>query len=104
MESGSGMREAVRRMQQQLVEARAALAAESVSAEAGGGVVRVVMSGTQECREIVLTPDVLAPEQAEQVQALLVEAVNRALHESRLLAARRLGPLTAGAEAEGSEA
>lgn len=104
MDSRPGMRDAVRRVQQQLVEAQAALAGETVQAEAGDGAVRVLMSGTQECRALTIAPELLAPAQAARLQALLVEAFNRALHESRLLAARRLGPLTASAGGEGAEA
>ncbi|MEW6566835.1 MAG: YbaB/EbfC family nucleoid-associated protein [Chloroflexota bacterium] len=84
----------VQRLQAQLVQAQAELAEETVEASAGGGAVRVVMSGTQECRSVTISPQLLCEEEAELLQDLVILAVNQAVQESRLLAARKLGPLS----------
>jgi hypothetical protein len=51
------------------------------------------MSGTQECHKVEISPELLAEADAEMVQDLVLLAVNQALQDSRLLAARKLGPM-----------
>src|SRR3990170_428188 len=57
------------------------------------GAVRVVMSGTQECHRVVIDPELLAQGDAARLQDLVLLAVNQAIKDSQLLAARRLSPL-----------
>jgi DNA-binding YbaB/EbfC family protein len=83
-------------LQQQLMQTQAALAEESVEASAGGGAVRVIMSGTQECQQVIIDESLLEDGDVEMLQDLILLAVNQAIHDSQALAARRLGPLTGG--------
>ncbi len=85
-----------RKMEAELRIARDDLAGQTVEASAGGGQVRLEMSGTQVCRKVSLAMEGLSPELARKLEILLEEAVNRAIYESQQLAARRLGPLTGG--------
>ena len=91
-----GMMQQLQRMQQQLAEAQEALAEETVTASAGGGAIKVTMTGDQKCREVVIDPALLEDADAEMLQDLVLSAVNLALDESRELAAQRLGPLAGG--------
>lgn len=91
-----GMLQRLQQMQQQIAEAQAALADETVTASAGGGAVRVVMTGDQKCREVVIDPALLQDADADMLQDLVLAAVNLALEQSRQLAAERMGPLTSG--------
>ncbi len=91
-----GMAAQLRRLQEQLKSAQEALAEETVEASAGGGVVSVVMSGTQECREVRLAPHLLRDPGAAKLPEWIRLAVNQAIQDSQALAARRLGPLAAG--------
>jgi nucleoid-associated protein EbfC len=93
---GGGMMAQLQRMQQQLAEAQEALAEETVTATAGGGAIRVTMTGDQKCREVVIDPDLIKDADAEMLQDLVLSAVNLALDQSRELAAQRLGPLAGG--------
>lgn len=88
-----GMAAQLRKLQKDLKEAQAALAEETVEAKAGGGAVRVVMSGTQECRTVTISSDLLTTVDAKRIGELLCLAVNQAIRDSQSLAARRLGPL-----------
>jgi DNA-binding YbaB/EbfC family protein len=90
---GMGM---VQKLQEQLVQAQAELAKEKVEASAGGGAVRVIMSGTQECQQVIIDPDVFKEDDREMLQDLVLLAVNQAIHDSQALAARKLGPLAGG--------
>ncbi len=47
-----GMMQQLQRMQQQLAEAQAKLADETVTATAGGGAIKVVMTGDQKCKSV----------------------------------------------------
>jgi nucleoid-associated protein EbfC len=101
-EGASGLLEMaaqLKRLQDTLRTAQAALAEETVEASSGGGAIRIVMTGTQECREIRIAPHLLVEAEAGRLQELLQLAVNQAIHDSQALAARRLGPL-AGALAD----
>ena len=86
----------LQRMQQQLADAQAALAEETVTASAGGGAIKVTMTGDQKCHEVVIDPALLEDADAEMLQDLVLSAVNLALDQSRDLAAERLGPLAGG--------
>ncbi len=83
-------------LQQQLMKTQEELAEETVEASAGGGAVRVIMSGTQECRQVIIDEALLQDGDLEMIQDLILLAVNQAIHDSQALAARRLGPLTGG--------
>jgi hypothetical protein len=93
---GGGMMQQLQRMQQQLAEAQAKLAEETVTATAGGGAVKITMTGDQKCREVVIDPELLKDADAEMLQDLMLSAVNMALDQSRELASQRLGPLASG--------
>jgi len=92
----SGMLQQFQRLQQQLAEAQEKLAEETVTATAGGGAVKVTMTGDQKCKGIEITPDLLKDADAEMLQDLILSAVNLALDQSRKLAEERLGPITGG--------
>lgn len=96
MSGQGGMMAQLQRMQQQLAETRAKLAEETVTATAGGGAIKVTMTGDQKCRAVVIAPELLKDADAEMLQDLVLSAVNMALDQSRELAAQRLGPLAGG--------
>jgi DNA-binding YbaB/EbfC family protein len=86
----------LQKMQQELAKAQSDLAEQTIEASAGGGAVKVVMSGTQECQSVTIAPSLLESGDASMLQDLVLLAVNQAIQDSQLLAARRLGPLTGG--------
>ena len=83
----------LRDMQKKLEETRQQLAEETIEASSSRGAVRVMMSGTQECRQIVIDTAELEKNDAERLQELIRLAVNQAIKDSQLLAARKLGPI-----------
>jgi len=93
---GGGMMAQLQKMQQQLAEAQERLAVETVTATAGGGAIKVIMTGDQRCQSVEINPDLLKDADAEMLQDLVLSAVNMALDQSRELAAQRLGPLAGG--------
>jgi len=59
------------KMQQQMAELR-------VEATAGGGMVTVTMNGTKQLLSLKIDPDVVAKEDVEMLQDLIVAAINDA--------------------------
>lgn len=93
---GSGLDAQMKKLQEQLIETQEALKGETIEASAGGGAVKVVMSGTQECQSVQIDPDLAGSGDVEMLQDLVLLAVNQAILDSQALAARRLGPLAGG--------
>src|SRR5512144_2768367 len=90
---GGGMMAQLQKMQQQLAEAQEKLAAETVTATAGGGAIKVTMTGDQVCRSVEIDPEIVKDMDAEMLQDLIVSAVNLALDKSRELQQQVMGPL-----------
>ena len=92
----AGMMQQLQRMQQQMEEAQEKLAIETVTATAGGGAIKVVMTGDQKCQSVEISPDLLQDADAEMLQDLVLSAVNMALDQSRELQEKLMGPLAGG--------
>ena len=58
--------------------------------------VKAVVSGSGELREVVISPDVVDPDDIEMLQDLVVAAVGEALRQSEALRNQALGGATAG--------
>lgn len=92
----AGMMQQLQRLQQQMQQAQERLAGETVSATAGGGVVKVLMTGDQKCQSIEIDAAALKDMDAEMLQDLVLTAVNLALDKSRELQQQVMGPLAGG--------
>ncbi len=71
----------------------------TVEGSAGGGVVKVTMSGKQVVESVTIDPE--AMEDAELLQDLVAAAVNDAFARTQKLAAEKMGPLTGGLKIPG---
>jgi DNA-binding YbaB/EbfC family protein len=88
-----GMMQRIQRLQQQLAEAQERLAKETVTATAGGGAVKVIMTGDQKCQSVEIDPVLLKDADAEMLQDLVLATINLALDKSRELQQQVMGPL-----------
>ena len=61
-------------MQEKAAEIQAGLARVEVEGQAGGGLVRVTLSGKAELKRIALDPSLMKPEEREIVEDLIVAA------------------------------
>jgi hypothetical protein len=66
-------------MQQQLLEAQTKVAAQTVEGQAGGGVVRVTMTGGFEFTSVRIDPDAVDPADVEMLQDLVLAAIRDAV-------------------------
>ncbi len=93
---GGGMMAQIKRLQEQMAVAQEQLAIDTVTSSAGGGAVKVTMTGDQHCKEVIIDPEMLKDADAEMLQDLILSAVNLALDDSRKMAEEKLGPLAGG--------
>ena len=87
------MRQA-QQLQNRLAKAQEELESMTVEGSAGGGVVRVTMTGKQEVTEVVIEPE--AGEDIDLLQDLVAAAVNDAFTRTQELAAEKMGAVTGG--------
>ena len=88
-------------MQANMAKAQAELAETTVEGSAGGGAVVIVLTGTQDLKDIRIKKDAVDPDDVETLQDLVRAAFNDALTKSRELASQRLGSVTGGLKIPG---
>ena len=91
-----GMMKKAQAMQAQLQEAQDALARLDVEGQAGGGLVKVTLSGKGEMKAVAIDPSLLAPAEKEMVEDLVLAAYNDAKGKADRLAAEKMQSLAAG--------
>jgi nucleoid-associated protein EbfC len=93
---GNPMMAQIQKLQQQMAEAQEKLAVETVSVTAGGGAIKVTMTGDQVCKSVEIDADFLKDADAEMLNDMVLTAVNLALEKSRELQQQMMGPLAGG--------
>ena len=85
------MLEQAQAMLEQQQEAQEKLKSERVEATAGGGMVKVVMTGDLCVETLTIDPDAVDPEDVEMLQDLVVAALNEALRSAEELQQNAMG-------------
>lgn len=67
---------------------------QTVEAEAGGGMVKVVANGKQRVVEIKIDPEVVNPQDIEMLQDLMIAAVNKAIDNAQEMVAQAINKVT----------
>jgi DNA-binding YbaB/EbfC family protein len=76
----------LQQLQEQMAKVQEDLSAKSVSAESGGGMVKVTVNGKQQVIKVEIEKEVIDPNEREMLEDLIVAAVNRAIERSKELA------------------
>ncbi|MDR2166327.1 MAG: YbaB/EbfC family nucleoid-associated protein [Clostridiales bacterium] len=79
------------KMQKKMEDAQAQLEEQTLEVSAGGGVVKVVITGKKEIKELTIDPDAVDPEDVEMLQDLLISAINEALRQAEEMAQKEMG-------------
>ena len=95
----NAMMKQVQQMQADMVEAQEKLKDETVDASAGGGMVKVKMSGDLRLLESPIDPEAIDPEDPELLQDMVLAAVNEGIRAAQELASSKLGGVTGGLRA-----
>ena len=96
MKGMGNMMKQAQKLQSKMLKMQEELAARTVEASAGGGMVKVVASGRQQIVSIAIDPEVLDPEDIDMLQDLVLAAVNDALTKSQEMVSSEMGKLTGG--------
>jgi DNA-binding YbaB/EbfC family protein len=91
-----GIFEAAQRIQVEMVRVKSELAAKTVSAETGGGLVNCTANGKGELVSLTVDPTLLASDSKKMLEDLVVGAVNLALDRARQLAQDEIARATGG--------
>lgn len=83
-------------MQEQLMEAQAAAAEQVVEGQAGGGVVKVTVSGGMEFQSVHIDPDAVDPEDVAMLEDLVLAAIHDAVAKVNDLSQQAMGGLDLG--------
>ena len=92
----NSMMKQVQQMQAEMSEAQEKLKDEVVDASAGGGMVKVKMSGDLRLLELAIDPEAIDPEDPELLQDMVTAAVNEGIRAAQELAQSKLGGITGG--------
>ncbi len=89
----------LQKMQQDMAEAQSNLENETTEVSVGGGAIRLVITGHQRVQAVEINPDIIDLDDEEwlnDLQDLLVAAVNQAIEQSQAMAAERMEAITGG--------
>jgi DNA-binding YbaB/EbfC family protein len=90
------MMKQVQKMQADMAKAQEDLATETVEASAGGGMVKVQVTGGMELKSLKIDPGAVDTEDMEMLEDMILAATNEALRSAQELASKRMGGITSG--------
>ena len=90
------MMKQAQQMQAKMAQVQEDLKDEVVDVSAGGGAIKVSITGDLQVRSITVEPSLLDPEEVEMVQDILTAAVNEAIRAAQERAAAKMGEVTGG--------
>lgn len=76
----------VQKMQQNMLKAQEEIAKMTVEGTAGGGTVKVVVTGDRRIQSITLSPEVVDPDDVEMLQDLILAAINDGMAKAEQMA------------------
>ena len=92
---GKLMKQAAR-MQQQMEQIQQSLAARTVEATSGGGVVKVVAKCDGSIASIKIDPQAVKPADVQLLEDMVLTAANQALSQAKEISTSEMGKVTAG--------
>ena len=84
------------KMQKKLEETQEELAKKEYTGQAGGGAVKIVISGEKKVLKVSLDKDAVDPEDVETLEEMIALAANQALTEIEKVSSQEMGRLTGG--------
>jgi DNA-binding YbaB/EbfC family protein len=91
----------LRKMQQEMAKAQEEIQTATVDGAAGGGMVKITMTGDFRVTKITLDKSAVDPDDVETLEDLIVAAFNDARAKAEEFAAKRMGSVTGGLKIPG---
>ena len=92
---GNMMKQA-QKMQAKMAKMQEELGSEELEASAGGGTVKVLITGDLVVKAITIDPSAVDPDDVELLQDMTTAAVNEAIRSAQELQSRRMADITGG--------
>ena len=92
---GNIMKQA-KKMQEKMGRLQEELETKTIEAQAGGGMVRVVVNGKFEVVSLKIEKEVVNPEDVEMLQDLIAAAVNEGIRKAQEMASSEMAKITGG--------
>ncbi len=97
----SGMLKQAMEVKQNIEALKASLGDERVEASAGGGMVKVVISGTMEVLSVTIDPEVVDRDEVEMLETLVRAAFNEAAQKMKALVKEKMREVAGGIDIPG---
>ena len=91
----------LRKMQQDMAKAQEEIQSATLEGAAGGGLVKVTLSGDFRVTKIAIDPHAVDPEDVETLEDLIIAAFNDARAKAEEFAAKRMSAVTGGLKIPG---
>ena len=95
------MMKQMQKMQADMAAAQDALAEATTEGSAGGGMVKVVVTGTGDVQSVHISPDVVDPDDVEMLEDLVLAAVTDGLRRAHEMQGESMGNVTGGLDLGG---
>ena len=92
----AGMLKTAMEMKGRIEEVKESLGNERVEAQAGGGMVTIVMNGRFEPVTISIDPEIINPDDREQLETLVLAAMNEATRRAQDVVKAKMTEITGG--------
>ena len=96
MKMNRDMMRQLQQMQSKLARAQEELNNLTAEGSAGGGAVKVVVTGSLEIRSLEISPEVVDADDVEMLEDLVIAAFNEALQKAQALQSQHMAGLTSG--------
>ncbi len=96
MKMNRDMMRQLQQMQSKLAQAQEELNNLTAEGSAGGGAVKVVITGALEIRSLDISPEVVDADDVEMLEDLVIAAFNEALQKAQALQSQHMAGLTSG--------
>ena len=92
----AGMMKKVQKLQADMAKLQEELKKRTLEVTAGGGAVKIVISGEKEIQSLKISPEAVDPEDTEMLEDLLIAAFNEAVKSVDDMTTSEMGKLTGG--------
>ena len=91
-----GLMKQAQKMQKQMAEMQEQLASKTLEVSSGGGAIKVTVNGEKQLTGLIISPEVVDPDDVEMLQDLVISAVNEAFRQMEESVAGQMSKITGG--------